>query len=186
MFYHKVNKRSRSAMTDFLTRHFRYNTMNSWNRSTSYANNVKVQNLGVPDNLQDLAYDIAYGEIEAPDWDIFFARTVSDFYQSTGCHIGFNGRSSGYLVLYEAQANEDGTYSIYPGRPIDMYEDFADWDIQDLRSHVELVQDFDRACDRLRDGFLYLLENYTPGEYTEVKEIPRRAMQPVGADLLSL
>lgn len=79
--------------------------MNSWNRSTSYANDVKVPNLDIPSELQDLAYDVASGEVEAPDWDIFFARTVSDFYQRTGYHIGFNGRSSGYLVLYEAQAN---------------------------------------------------------------------------------
>lgn len=92
--------------------------MNSWNRSTSYANDVKVPNLDIPSELQDLAYDVASGEVEAPDWDIFFARTVSDFYRRTGYHIGFNGRSSGYLVLYEAQANEEGAYSVYPGRPI--------------------------------------------------------------------
>ncbi len=67
-----------------------------------------------------------------------------------------------------------------------MYEDFTDWDIQELRRRVELIQDFDRTCDRLRDGFLYLLENYTPEEYTEVKRIPHRAIQPLGLDLLSL
>ena len=105
MFYQKVNRRSREAMTGFLARHYRYNTMNSLNCFTSYANNVKIQNLDIPSELQDLAYDVASGEVEAPDWDIFFARTVSDFYQRTGYHIGFNGRSSGYLVLYEAQAN---------------------------------------------------------------------------------
>lgn len=111
MFYQKVNRRSREAMAGFLARHYRYNTMNSWNRSTSYANDVKVPSLDIPQEFQDLAYDVAWGEVEAPDWDIFFARTVSDFYQRTGYHIGFNGRSSGYLVLYEAEANEDGTYS---------------------------------------------------------------------------
>ena len=70
--------------------------MNSWNRSTSYANDVKAPNLDIPSELQDLAYDVASGEVEAHDWDIFFARTVSDFYRRTGYHIGFNGRSSGY------------------------------------------------------------------------------------------
>ncbi|NBK80009.1 hypothetical protein D5272_15850, partial [bacterium D16-76] len=88
MFYQKVNRRSRAAMTGFLARHYRYNTMNSWNRFTSYANDVKVPNLDIPSELQDLAYDVASGEVEAPDWDIFFARTVSDFYQRTGYHIG--------------------------------------------------------------------------------------------------
>ena len=66
-------------MTGFLTQHYRYNTMNSLNCFTSYANNVKIQNLDIPSELQDLAYDVASGEVEAPDWDIFFARTVSDF-----------------------------------------------------------------------------------------------------------
>lgn len=127
MFYQKVNKRSRAAMTGFLTQHYRYNTMNSLNCFTSYSNNVKIQNLDIPSELQDLAYDVASGEVEAPDWDVFFARTVSDFYQRTGYHIGFNGRSSGYLVLYEAEANEDGTYSLYPGRSIDMYDGAAGW-----------------------------------------------------------
>ncbi|NBK80684.1 hypothetical protein D5272_19650, partial [bacterium D16-76] len=120
-----------------------------------------------------------------PDWDIFFARTVSDFYQRTGYHIGFNGRSSGYLVLYEAEANEDGTYSLYPGRSIDMYEDFAGWDMQDLRGRVELVQDFDKTCDRLREGFVFMLEHYAPGQYTEVKRIPHRVMEPTGKSLLA-
>lgn len=185
MFYQKVNKRSRAAMTGFLAQHYRYNTMNSWNRSTSYANDVKVPNLDIPSELQDLAYDVASGEVEAPDWDIFFARTVSDFYQRTGYHIGFNGRSSGYLVLYEAEANEDGTYSLYPGRSIDMYEDFAGWDMQDLRGRVELVQDFDKTCDRLREGFVFMLEHYAPGQYTEVKKIPHRVMEPAGKGLLA-
>ena len=45
MFSVKVDMRSRKAMTEFLENHFRYSTMNSWNGSTSYANNVKYYNL---------------------------------------------------------------------------------------------------------------------------------------------
>lgn len=41
-FFEKVDLRSRDAMVSFLVNHFRYNTMNSWNRSTSWANNLKV------------------------------------------------------------------------------------------------------------------------------------------------
>ena len=44
MFYEqKVDRRSREQMVEFLAGHFRYNTMNSWNRGTSYANRVKVR-----------------------------------------------------------------------------------------------------------------------------------------------
>ena len=34
-------------MTDFLRNYFRYHTMNSWNRSTSYACNLKITHLGL-------------------------------------------------------------------------------------------------------------------------------------------
>jgi hypothetical protein len=39
-FQTKVDHRSRSAMVEFLKGHYRYDTMNSWNRSTAYANNI--------------------------------------------------------------------------------------------------------------------------------------------------
>lgn len=69
---------------------------------------------------------------------------------------------------------------------MDMYEDFSNWSMADLRRRVELVQDFDRACDLLREGFLYLLQNYAAQEYTEVQRIPRRTMQPIGLDLMTV
>lgn len=34
--------RTRKAMIEFLQGHFRYDTMSSWNQSTSYANKIKV------------------------------------------------------------------------------------------------------------------------------------------------
>ena len=46
-FQKKVDRRSRSAMVDYLQGHERYNTMNSWNRLTSYANNIKIHRLGL-------------------------------------------------------------------------------------------------------------------------------------------
>lgn len=47
IFSKRVDKRSREEMTTYLAGHFRYNTMNSWNRSTSYACNMKLYNLGL-------------------------------------------------------------------------------------------------------------------------------------------
>ena len=44
-YYKDIDLRSRKAMTTFLENHFRYPTMNSWNNSTSYANNMKVYKL---------------------------------------------------------------------------------------------------------------------------------------------
>ena len=41
-FFKRVDKRSRAEMTAYLAGHFRYDTMHSWNRSTSYACNMKL------------------------------------------------------------------------------------------------------------------------------------------------
>ena len=51
MFYKEVDKRYREAMTAFLKKHFRYHTMNSWNRSTSYANCIKLHQIDKPDDI---------------------------------------------------------------------------------------------------------------------------------------
>ena len=57
-FIKEVDLRSRKSMIRFLTTHFRYDTMNSWNQSTSYANNVKVYNLGLTKEQEEKLYDI--------------------------------------------------------------------------------------------------------------------------------
>ncbi len=41
---------SRDEMVVYLWKHFRYFTMNSWNRSKSYARNVKIYNLGLTED----------------------------------------------------------------------------------------------------------------------------------------
>jgi len=50
-FYKKVDIRKPKDMIDYLKNHFRYNTMNSWNRSTSYANNLKIYKV-IPKELR--------------------------------------------------------------------------------------------------------------------------------------
>ena len=98
-FYHKVDRRSRKAMTEFLSEHFRYNTMNSWNRSTSYANNVKVGEIGLTHEQDMKLFEImeregAYDEINDRIWEFGFDHDWR-------WQVGFNGRSGGYLVLYK-------------------------------------------------------------------------------------
>lgn len=99
MFFQSVDMRSRKAMIDFLQNHFRYNTMNSWNNSTSYANNMKIHRLGLTSEIEDKAWELldvedAYSRINilVDDWG------ESNDYQ---WQAGFNGRSGGYLVLYQ-------------------------------------------------------------------------------------
>lgn len=98
-FYKKVDLRSKTAMVQFLENHFRYSTMNSWNHSTSYANNVKIHSLGLTPSQVDKLYEMTeltefYERLEPlMSW---FAEQHNYFWQ-----VGFNGRSSGYLVLYQ-------------------------------------------------------------------------------------
>jgi hypothetical protein len=74
--------------------------------------------------------------------------------------VCFNGRSGGYLVLYNADDNS----SVLPNcLDYDTYEDFKEdvkggWNgyrvsdfNRELRDTVELVREFDKLCDRLRD-----------------------------------
>ena len=98
-FYKDVDTSNRNEMINFLKNHFRYHTMNSWNNSTSYANNVKIYNLGLTHEQDEKLYELLetdefYDEIEG--FLSYFAQTHDYQYQ-----VGFNGRNSGYLVLYK-------------------------------------------------------------------------------------
>ncbi len=76
--------------------------MSSWNRATSYAANVKLRNF-VPHELSDKAYEI----LEQGD---VFQGAINPLIDEWGAkhgyryQAGFNGRSGGYLVLYQGEA----------------------------------------------------------------------------------
>ena len=52
----------------------------------------------------------------------------------------------------------------WPGKDIDMYEDFEGWSLSQLRERVELVQDFDRLCDSIVAEYIDLCKNYRIAE----------------------
>lgn len=157
MFFKKVNTKNRKEMIDFLLHHFRYYTMNSWNRSTSYANNVKIYNLDIPTEYQDKAYEA----LEIAETFSTINNLFDEFAAKTGYAVGFNGRSAGYIVLYDTEYNHETNKRVtYPGRNIDQYEDFKDWNDSAIKGRVELVQQFDKLCDDCRDAFLDILKRY--------------------------
>ena len=105
-YYQDIDLNNRQAMIDFLSNHYRYNTMNSWNNSTSYANCVKIHRLDLPKNIMDKAYDMldmqeVYEELRfvISDWECNYNHSWQ---------VGFNGRSGGYLVLYKGGRKESG------------------------------------------------------------------------------
>ena len=157
MYYKDVNYNSNKECFEFLSNHFTYDTMNSWNRLRSIAHNVKVYNL--PVNYEDA--------MQALEEDNYFSinQTIRDWEDDhPGYKVGFNGRSGGYLVLYNNRNNghcfdgDDCTpCAYYP-------DDYEGWknDVQEtwgslkayhptLVDQVKLVQEFDKLCDDLVD-----------------------------------
>ena len=105
-FYQPVDLRSRQKMTQYLTTHFRYPTLNSWNRSTSYACNLKITHLGLSPEVVDKLFDMiqTQGFFDAMDeckWE--FAAKHNYLWQAE-----MNGRSGGYLVLYQGEKRPSG------------------------------------------------------------------------------
>ena len=155
MYYVKgIDITNDKQMFNFLKDHFQYYTMNSWNGSKSIANNVKLYKLGLSgdwavalDFLNNDDYLTVNGMID--EWQ----------YEHPGYVVGFNGSSSGYLVLY----NADNNSSVLPD-DIDECVDYEEYkryckeyygsvksNRPDLVEMVKLVQDFDKLCDQLRD-----------------------------------
>ena len=169
IFYKKVNKRNNKKMFEFLKEHETYYTMNSWNRTKSIANNVKVYNIG-------LNYDI----LKILETDNYFdVNQMIEAWEEDNkrYRVGFNGRSSGYLVLY----NEEGYANVldYVVTWADNYEEFKSilkddgMTLQDyhdrLIEQVEIVQSFDLLCDNIKELCLYMKDHYN-----EKKEIEKK------------
>ena len=203
LFSQRVDKRSRAEMTAYLSGHFRYNTMNSWNRSTSYACNMKLYKLGLDRGTEDKLWDI----IQVPEFYERLNERIEDFNWQHNYlwQAGWNGRSGGYLVLYQGGTkpsryrsyctkcgqknytsvaetgnwcgvcNEEARVDYikppmqifsFPGRDVDMDEDFEDWSLYELQQRTELVQEFDRLADDIVAEALYIAQNHSVEERT--------------------
>lgn len=162
MFYTTgVDIASTKSMWNFLHEHFTYYTMNSWNRSKSIANNVKLYNLDLEGDWT-VAMRYLFDETDASCLQMYIDDEIREFEaQNPYYQVCFNGRSNGYLVLCEKGNNG----SVLP-ECVDQYESYEDFkeDVKggyngynvsdfnrELRDAVEIVREFDKLCDRLRD-----------------------------------
>lgn len=161
MFYKSgVDIASTKSMWNFLKEHFTYNTMNSWNRQTSIANNVKLYNLNL-DGDWTVAMKYMFDESDSGGLQDLIDGEIQAFNEEHyPLYIaGFNGRSNGYLVLY----NMDDNTSVLP-ECVEYYNDYEDFKEEtkdcmenvsdynyELRKAVKLVREFDKLCDKLRD-----------------------------------
>lgn len=86
----------------------RYWTMNSWNRSSSLAYNLKIYNV-IDKDLQDKVYEML--ELDEFYDDINELIREFDWFHNYEWQAGFNGRSGGYLVLYKGGIRDGRPYS---------------------------------------------------------------------------
>ncbi len=163
-----IHKDDRDTLIHYLKNHDRYYTMNSWNRATSYAHNVKLYNLNLDNDVYEKASAFLFtDEIDTSEYQMEQEQLIRDFREDTNYDITFNGRSGGYLVLLDTEYNiNTGTLQVYPGRSIDADEDFEDWDINALYDRYVLVNKFDKLCDDLRDLLIDYATNGTIKETT--------------------
>lgn len=86
----------------------RYWTMNSWNRSSSLAYNMKVYNFTEDSKIREKLYELLD---EEKGLSLFCTINflIERFNNSNNYEwqAGFNGRSSGYLVLYSGGIDEE-------------------------------------------------------------------------------
>ncbi len=123
-FYKKVDKRSREQMVDYLSTHFRYNTMNSWNLSESWANNMKVHRC-IPSVFQANVFEM----METDEFYEEINWLLSDYSENNNhtLQAGFNGRSGGYLVMYEGKVEWKTLFTFEGSNKESDYEDGYGW-----------------------------------------------------------
>ena len=54
----------------------------------------------------------------------------------------------------------------YPGKAIDMDEDFESWSMDELKERVRLIQEFDQLADDIVSEAIYIAENFEVEEET--------------------
>lgn len=195
MFYKTgVDISNNRSMYNFLNNHFMYDTLSSWNGLKSIANNVKVYNL----NLEGDAWE-ALAALERDDYFTVNSMIKNWEMLHPDYKVGFNGRSSGYLVLYNANNNCNAipdrlygydSYEAFKEAYLDYYGSMAEAK-QDLREYVELVRDFDVLCDRIRDYVNELSKCDLKGEYfaeviDEFNDIYMEDLDELGYEQLEL
>ena len=157
---------TREEIIAYLKNHFRYNTMNSWNNSASYAHRIKIRDLnGIDKDLEMRCYEM----LEVEEAFEGFGNQIFLFHLSHDAYcIGQNGRSGGYLVLCNDK---------FPGKNIDMDEDFEDWDLSSLETRRDLVMAFDDACEDAVTEFVEFAKTHKVEEKTIM--IPKKIMVAV-------
>ena len=149
-----IKKDNAKAMWEFLSQHEWYYTMNSWNGLITIANNVKIHNL----QLEGDSW-FALELLREENYETINSMIYSWEKSHPNYKVYFNGRSGGYLILKNKTDNcnilpswitENDNYEEFKQTCKDYYNSIKEA-IPSLIEYVELVQDFDKLCDEMRD-----------------------------------
>lgn len=170
---------------DYIKNHFTYWPYASWNGGRHIANKVKVDEMDLGRSRLDRVFEMM--DADSDGYWFHINNYLEYECDEAKLEVGFNGRSSGYLVLYsedrycpDALKGEYGNYDSYR----DWLADYAEgWDYRaaqyDLRCMIErdfeTVRAFDQLCDNMRENLIYMADNYEVEEetYTVTKVIKR-------------
>lgn len=154
MFYTKgIDITKDKSMFNFIANHPTYFTMNSWNGTRSIAHNVKLYKLGLEGD-----WTVALAHLESGEYNTIHFM-IEDWERAHPLYkVCFNGRSNGYLVLYNKDScrsaiPDDLDYRTYEDYKADMRDYYGSVKANrgELVQFVRLVQDFDKLCDEIKD-----------------------------------
>lgn len=172
-FFNKTNKNmSLRQKFDYIHKHFYYYTMNSWNRSKSLANNVKIYNLPLTTEQKNKFFDLYCDENLIDELYFHINGILEDFASENEFDISFNGRSGGYLVAYNKKnynnvIDEDLIDFESYDEAIKYYRENYGWSYRDCRAELKSIIErnfeicvlFDDCCDDVLNELKYLLDN---------------------------
>lgn len=154
----------------------RYWTMSSWNQSSAPAYDLKVPNV-IDNDLQDKVFEL----MEAEGFYDEINDLIEDFNRSTDYvyQAGFNGRSGGYLVLYNGGRTAETIFSDKEFES-DKYGHRANADGYGWKSREEA------EALGLLNKTIYKVHTY-PGRGIDEKEVPGhvlRAFRKLAVDIV--
>ena len=147
--------------------------MNSWNGLKSIANNVKLYKLDISDI--EKAYQIVF--LDCDEEDNLFFQDVRLLIWDSGLKVGFNGRSNGYLVLYNRNNNGSVLEGDYYEKNYELAEENGFICKEKVEQDFDMVQSFDRLCDEIRNTLIYYVENAQIEEYQEQIIVRKKRLQ---------
>ena len=159
-FTKEVDLKNDEAVFEYLKKHPRYFLMNSWNRLKTFAQNIKIYNLGVDREVSDKLFDLL--DVDSPDVKFIFEDNIEVFNkENPGYTIYTNGRSGGYLILASSQNDRRKLSNMADAvNNYDTLDDLKeDYDFEEFRTLAETIMNFDRACDNIIQAVVSLAEN---------------------------